>query len=111
MEVFLTIGVTVLGLWFVFDSLRAREQALHACQSACDEMEVQLLDHTVAMTRLRLARDGHGRVRLRRRYRFEFSSAGTDRWRGYVDLLGLATIGVEMEGPTGSTILPHSRYH
>lgn len=111
MDIFLVIGAVAIGLWFVLDSLRAREQALHACQSACREMDVQLLDHTVALARLRLVRDARGRVRLRRRYGFEFSTGGTDRWRGHVDLLGLIVTGVELQGPTGAIILPRSRYH
>ncbi len=111
MDIYLLIGAAAIGLWFALDSLRAREQALHACKSACREMDVQLLDHTVALARLRLARDARGHVRLRRRYSFEFSSGGTDRSRGHVDLLGLMVIGVEMEGPTGAIILSRSRYH
>jgi hypothetical protein len=110
MDIFLVVGAIAIGLWFVLDSLRAREQALQACQSACREMDVQLLDHTVALARLRLARDARGHIRLRRRYGFEFST-GTDRSRGQVDLLGLTVIGVEMQGPTGAIILSRTRYH
>ncbi len=110
-DIVIIIAALTIGLWFVFDSLRAREQALHACQSACREMDVQLLDHTVALARLRLARDAHGHVRLRRRYNFEFSTGGSDRWRGHVDLLGLNVLGVELHGPTGTIILARSRYH
>lgn len=110
-DMVVVIAVVGIGLWFAFDSLRAREQALHACQSACGEMDVQLLDHTVALGRVRLARDARGHLRLRRRYNFEFSTGGSDRWRGYVDLLGLTVIQIELHGPTGAIILPRSRYH
>lgn len=110
-EIVVLVVALAIGLWFVFDSLRAREQALAACRAACEEMDVQLLDQTVALARLRLARDARGRVLLRRRYDFEFSQGGSERSRGHVDLLGLRVLGVELQGPTGAIILPRSRYH
>lgn len=110
-DIVLVAAALGIGLWFVFDSLRAREQALHACRSACREIDVQLLDQTVALARLRLARDGRGRVRLRRRYNFEFSTGGSDRWLGHIDLLGLNVLGVELHGPSGAIILARSRFH
>jgi hypothetical protein len=73
-------------LWV--DSLRAREHAVAAGREACARYGVQLLDETVAFTRLRLARDEAGRLRLRRTYVFEFSETGDNRRHGAIVMLG-----------------------
>ena len=84
-------GVIVLIIacgWFWIDSLRARERALAAGRGACGRYGVQLLDETVQFARLRLARDGEGRLRLRRSYTFEFSDTGNNRRHGAIVMLG-----------------------
>jgi hypothetical protein len=48
---------------------------------------VQLLDQTVSMTRLRLARVD-GLPTLIRRYGFDVSTDGSDRHRGHLDIRG-----------------------
>jgi hypothetical protein len=73
---------------FWVDSLRAREAALVAGRAACQRYDLLLLDDTVAMTRLRLARDEEGRLRVARVYGFEFSDTGNNRRRGSISLLG-----------------------
>jgi hypothetical protein len=73
-------------LWV--DSLRAREHAVTAGREACARYGVQLLDETVAFSRLRLARDAAGRIRLRRTYVFEFSETGDNRRHGAIVMLG-----------------------
>jgi hypothetical protein len=49
---------------------------------------VQLLDDTVALEGMRLRRDGTGRVRIERRYVFEFTNTGASRLAGLVVVLG-----------------------
>jgi hypothetical protein len=82
------ILLILAGLYFWIDSLRARERALAAGRSACERYGLQLLDETVQFARLRLARDGEGRLRLRRTYRFEFSDTGDNRRHGAIVMLG-----------------------
>jgi hypothetical protein len=74
--------------WLVWDNLRAREAAIAASRSLCKAEGLQLLDDTVVMQSLRPARDGGGRLRLKRVYVFEFSDTGNDRHKGSVTLLG-----------------------
>jgi len=61
------------------DTLRARERASELCRTACQGRGLQLLDQTVALEHLAVARDPHGRLRLQRRYRFEFTEDGATR--------------------------------
>jgi hypothetical protein len=81
--------VLIAGAAFLWlDSLRARERALQAGRSACERYELQFLDDTVSFTKLRLARDQEGQVRIARTYTFEFSDTGNNRRHGAVVMLG-----------------------
>lgn len=99
--IFLIIGL----VWFWADCMRAKELALRVCVRACEQMHVQLLEQTVAFSRLALARDQGGQLCLRRWYGFEFSTDGGDRRRGSAALLGPAVELVRMEHPGGAVIL------
>lgn len=74
--------------WFWMNSIKAREHAVYAATKACAEEDVQLLDETVAIQSFQLARDENGRLRLRRKYAFEFSDTGENRSSGWLVLLG-----------------------
>jgi hypothetical protein len=76
------------AVWLWADSLRARERAIAAGRAACARYGVQLLDETVAVAKLRLARDEDGRLRLRRIYAFEFTETGDNRRHGAIVMLG-----------------------
>lgn len=87
----------VLGAVFWVDSLRARERAVAAGRAACARYGVQLLDDTVAIAQLRLARDDDGRLRLRRTYAFEFTDTGNNRRRGAIVMLGGILADMQLE--------------
>ena len=70
------------------DSLRARERAVRAGRDACARYSLQFLDETVSFARMRLARDGDGRVKIARTYTFEFSDTGNNRRNGSIVMLG-----------------------
>ena len=82
------IVVIAAGLLFWVDSLRARERALQAGRSACQRYDLQFLDDTVSFTRLRLARNDEGQLRIARTYNFEFSDTGNNRRHGAIVMLG-----------------------
>jgi hypothetical protein len=67
-------------------ALKARERARALGHELCARAQVQLLDQTVALQRLGLARGTDGWLHLRRRYRFELSTDGTDRHHGSLDM-------------------------
>ena len=81
MDVFVTLGLIALGVWFWLDSLRAREFALQRCRRFCAQNHVQLLDQSVHVRKVFPARFD-GRIGLRRFYAFEFSINGEDRYNG-----------------------------
>ncbi|HUK04306.1 MAG TPA: DUF3301 domain-containing protein [Burkholderiales bacterium] len=87
----------VAGIAFWIDTLRVREHALAAGRRACERYGVQLLDETVQFSRLRLARDEEGRLRLRRTYTFEFSETGDNRRHGAIVMLGAELQDLQLE--------------
>lgn len=74
--------------WFWLDSHRVLDLARAAARQFCAAQGLQLLDDTVASTRLRFERDDLGRLVLARTYRFEFSDTGDNRLAGSVVMLG-----------------------
>jgi len=82
------IVLIAAGLLLWVDSLRARERAVKAGRDACARYDLQFLDETVSFTRLRLARDEDGQLKISRTYTFEFSDTGNNRRRGAIMMLG-----------------------
>lgn len=87
LEVFALLLLAAL-VWLWFDSMRARERALALGKRACERDGLMFLDETVECVSLKFARDGDGRMRLRRTYSFEFSDTGNNRRNGSVIMLG-----------------------
>ena len=84
-------------LWLWFDSLKAREACMRESRAACAAEGLLLLDDTVAISAGRPARDGEGRLRLRRVYAFEYSDTGNNRRKGAVTLIGDRVITLYLE--------------
>ena len=83
-----TLVLLAALVWLWFDSMRARERALASGKRACERDGLMFLDETVECIALRLARNGDGRVALRRTYGFEFSDTGNNRRSGSIVMLG-----------------------
>lgn len=84
--------VVVALAWLWYDSIHVRELGLRAARRACEADDLQLLDDTVAIASLSLARDDEGRLRLRRAYAFDYSDTGNNRRRGSLVMLGDAVL-------------------
>lgn len=84
------IGIALLAAlaWLWYDSVHVRDIGIRAAKAACRADELLLLDDTVAIDRLGLARDDDGRLRLRRAYSFDYSDTGNNRRRGCLVMLG-----------------------
>ena len=74
--------------WLWLDSLKVREAAVRAAKEVCRAEDLLFLDDTVAISALRLARDGDGRLRIQRAYEFEYSDTGNNRRKGSLVMLG-----------------------
>ena len=61
---------------------------LLSVDEACERYQLQFLDDTVSFTRMRLARNPDGALRIARTYTFEFSDTGNNRRQGAIVMLG-----------------------
>jgi len=87
----------VAGVGYWAGAMRSQEHARQAAGQACRQQDVQLLDDTVALTRIRLRRDSGGRVVLQRDYRFEYTPDGDTRYGGSVRLFGGRVVQVALD--------------
>ena len=104
MENLLLILLIVAGAWFWWDSMNAREQAVNAAARACQQINVQLLDQTVALEGIKPTRNDEGRVVLRRIYGFEYSLERIERRKGRAILRGQRLEQVQLDSDEGTTI-------
>jgi uncharacterized protein DUF3301 len=87
LETMLPLVLILFGFYMWQSALKAREQARAISHALCAQARVQLLDQTVSLQRLGVARGSDGWLHLRRRYRFELSTDGVDRHQGTLELL------------------------
>jgi len=91
----LILVLAAVGVWVRHDQYRRR--ALRLARQATERADVQLLDETVSLRRVGLARDDRGWPLLKRRFGFDFSRTGFDRFRGHVDFVGDRVAEVELD--------------
>lgn len=87
MELALLILMIVIA-WFWLDSMAKRERATLLGRELAARFNLQLLDETVACSKLWLARNSRGRMHFLRTYEFDVSAHGADRLNCYLMLLG-----------------------
>lgn len=74
-----------------------KETALAATRAYCSKVDVELLDDTVVMRGFWFKRDDRGSLRMWRRYHFEFTSTGEERYSGLIVLLGDRVLNIQLE--------------
>ncbi len=84
----LAVALLALLAGFWHSSLAARELANRLAVETCANANVQMLDGTVAIHRLRLVRSGDAPLAWRRTYVFDYTEDGFSRRRGFVVLTG-----------------------
>ena len=84
-------------MWYWWSAKGAKELALNTTRRHCKQLDLQLLDDSIALRAFWLKRDTRGRMRLWRSYDFEFSSTGDDRYSGRIVLLGLSVESIDLQ--------------
>lgn len=74
--------------WFWMDSLSKRERAILLGRELATKLNLQLLDESVACSKIWFGRNRHGHVQLLRTYAFEVSPNGSERLPCHLILLG-----------------------
>lgn len=94
--IWITLLAVVALLWW--QNLKARELALKQVKRYCERETLQLLDQSVALRGLSIIRNPqNGQLSLKRRYGFEFTSTGDERYQGNIELLGGRLLHIEVE--------------
>lgn len=83
----LAVLAIIALIWLWLDSARARELTTGICREACLRQGLQFLDDTVSLERIGLRWTSEG-VRLWRKFQFNYSLNGQDRYTGWVVLIG-----------------------
>ena len=87
MEIALLLILIALA-WFWLDSMAKRERAILLGDELAARFNLQLLDETVACSKVWLARNSRGHVHFLRTYEFEVSASGAERLHCHLILLG-----------------------
>lgn len=93
----LVILLFVVIVWYWQDGMRAKEIARRAGKQACDQDGVAFLDDTVVLEKATLRRSRAGHMAIFRQYRFEFSSDGSCRYKGNIEMLSKQVQGLSLE--------------
>ena len=92
---FLAIAAFMFAFWWQSDKIKRVTVAY--VRRYCRHRELQLLDQTTVLRGIWLGRDEDGYLQIGRRYQFEFSTTGEQRYSGGIALLGTKLISVETE--------------
>ena len=79
------IFAVVIAVLILFRIQQKREQANKVAYRFCQQNKLQLLDGTVAFQGWHMTRPG---VSIAYRFRFDYSSNRSDRYPGYISLVG-----------------------
>ncbi len=91
----LTIIAAFVSFWWQSDAVKNR--ALRLVANHCKGLSVQLLDQSMVIIGIWPVRIDQGTLRLRRRYRFEFTSTGEERYKGMITMVGKQLMGIELD--------------
>ena len=92
---FVSLAVFAVGFWWKTQGIK--QLAYTIAKRRCEEANVQLLDQSVMLKRLRIRRVHSGGLSVVRFFEFEFTASGAERYQGEVEMLGQHLVRVGME--------------
>lgn len=60
-------------------------------------MNIQLLDQSVSLKKIRFGLTPKHSPALLRNYAFEFTSTGDERYKGYIDMIGIYVVNITLQ--------------
>lgn len=91
------LGFLVLGISYWWQARGYKTLALEYAWQRCQQLELQLLDQSVVLRKMRLRRGRNGSLQWQRTYEFEFASTGEQRYRGSVVLDGSRLLRLDLD--------------
>ena len=93
--IIITLLLSFAYMWW--RSMGVRHKALFLAKQYLAEADLELLDESLVVKKLRLRRNATGMMSILRRYEFEFTSTGTERYVGYIEMLGFTQVNIELD--------------
>ena len=94
-SIFLT-ALVFLGVVYWLRARDLKQLAFIEASKYCKNLDLALLDESVALKSLRPARNSKGRLLLSRVYQFDFTANGEDRYQGEIILVGKQVLQVKL---------------
>lgn len=82
----IAVPAAFVGLWWT--GSKARELAIGHAKRGCQQQQLQFLDQTVALKRMKPARSTTGSSCMEREYAFEFTDQGQYRDTATITMIG-----------------------
>ncbi len=89
--------ILAVAMMYWWSAYGIKQLALIATKAYCVTMDVQLLDESLALKRIKIRREHSGKLLLLRYFNFEFASTGDDRYQGEVIMHGKTCIGIHLD--------------
>ena len=89
------VAVSLVSFWWQGDMIKTL--ALQYLDQHFRQEDLQLLDQTIVLKGVWPRRGDSGALQLRRRYRFEFTSTGEERYKGMIELSGRRLQRIELD--------------
>lgn len=83
--------------WYWWRGKAIKDFVISAARAHCRKMDVLLLDEAVYLRGLWFKRDQHGHLRVWRRFLFDFTTTGEERYLGRVIMLGQTIERIELQ--------------
>jgi len=103
-QLIMLLLLTMLGAWF-WHHLGIRQYALQSARQITQKAGVQLLDQSIYLRKIRLAKSSSSLLALERSYEFEFSTRGDRRFLGWVVMRGRRMERSELQAYTEDRLL------
>lgn len=100
-----TCTIGLVSFWWRSD--RIKRMAMNLVLQYCQQQNLQLLDQTMVLKGVWPQRGSNSSLLLRRRYAFEFTSTGEERYAGMIELYGQRIQRIEL----APHILPEEKNH
>jgi hypothetical protein len=84
----LLTALVIFGVWYWLKARELKDLVYRRAVKYCESMDLSVLDQAVVLKSIRFKRDSQGVMRLVRRYSFDFTSDGEQRYPGEVLVLG-----------------------
>lgn len=84
-------------IWYWWKAKAIKDSVLTSAKKHCTRMDVMLLDDAVYLRGLWFKRDRAGKLRVWRRFLFDFTTTGEERYMGRIIMLGPHIEKIELE--------------